>query len=170
MTMPAKAKSAPDASPRTITMKVNGKTYAAPAEPRMSLTDFLREHARTTGVRTNCEHGVCGSCTVLLNGKAVRSCLTLAVQAEGQEIITIEGLAKGSELHPIQQAYWEEHGLQCGFCTPGTIMSLYELLSNNPDPSDAEIYDTLGGHTCRCTGYKQIFNSVKRASELLRGM
>jgi carbon-monoxide dehydrogenase small subunit len=166
----AKEKGTPDASWRPISMTVNGKKYTELAEPRMSLLDFLRDKVNMTGVRSNCEHGTCGVCTILLNGQAIRSCLMLAVQAEGQQIVTVEGIAKGKELHPIQQGLWEEHGLQCGQCSAGIIMSIYELLGANPDPSDEEIYDVLGGHICRCTGYQQIYNSVKRAAELLRGV
>lgn len=153
---------------RTIMVTVNGKRYSARTETRKTLLDFLRHDIHMTGTRAGCEHGICGSCTVLLNGAAVRSCLMLAVQADGQEITTIEGLADGDRLHPIQQAFWEEHGLQCGFCTAGFILSTYELLSRNPNPSDEEIYETLGGHLCRCTGYQDIFESVKRAAELMR--
>ena len=159
---------APEAAPRIITLTVNGRRYAAAAEPRKSLADFLREDIRATGTHVGCEHGVCGACTVLLNGSAVRSCLILAVQADGQEVTTIEGLAKGDQLHPIQQAFWEEHGLQCGFCTGGIIMSMHELLQRNANPSEEEIYETLGGHLCRCTGYQQIVHSVKRAAKLLQ--
>jgi aerobic-type carbon monoxide dehydrogenase small subunit (CoxS/CutS family) len=154
--------------PVTVALTVNGKPYAAAVEPRKSLLDFLREEVRVTGTRAGCEQGACGACTVLLNGAAVRSCLLLAVQADGQEITTIEALATGEQLHPIQQAFWEEHGLQCGHCTAGIILSTLELLTRNAHPSDDEIYDTLGGHICRCTGYQQIVQSVKRAAELLR--
>ncbi|MBI4300752.1 MAG: (2Fe-2S)-binding protein [Chloroflexi bacterium] len=160
---------APEAAPRAITLTVNGKRYSARAEPRKTLADFLREDLGLTGTRVGCEHGSCGACTVLLNGAAVRSCLMLAVQADGQELMTIEGLADGNQLHPIQQAFWEEHGLQCGYCTAGIIMSLYEMLRRNPKPSDEEIYDTLGGHLCRCTGYQDILKSAKLAIKLIGG-
>jgi len=159
----------PDASPRPITLTVNGKTYTAVAEPRKTLLDFLRQDLGLTGTRMGCEHGICGACTVLLEGRAVRSCLLFAVQVEGAELLTIEGLAEGDRLHPIQQAFWEEHGLQCGYCTAGFIMSVYELLSTNPNPSDEQIYETLGGNICRCTGYQDIFRAVKRAAQLMRG-
>lgn len=165
---PASETLAPEAAPRTITLTVNGKRYAAAAAPCKTLADFLREDIRATGTRVGCEHGVCGACTILLNGSAVRSCLMLAVQADGQEITTIEGLASGNQLHPIQQAFWEEHGLQCGFCTAGIIMSVSELLRRVPRPSEEEIYETLGGHLCRCTGYQQIVHSVQRAAQLVR--
>lgn len=158
----------PEAGPRTVTLTVNGKQYAVAVEPRKTLADFLREDIGMTGTRVGCEHGACGACTVLLNGEAVRSCLLLAVQADGQEITTIEALASGDRLHPIQQAFWEEHGLQCGFCTAGIILSTHELLRRHPRPSEEEIYETLGGHICRCTGYQQILESVKRGAELLR--
>ena len=166
--VPTAAADAAEAGTRTIRLTVNGKPYVATAEPRKSLADFLREDIRATGTRVGCEHGVCGACTVLLNGAAVRSCLLLAVQADGQEITTIEALASGGQLHPIQQAFWEEHGLQCGFCTAGIILSTEELLRRTASPSEAEIYETLGGHLCRCTGYQQIVRSVHRAAQLVR--
>jgi len=159
---------APEAGPRTITVTINGKQYAAAVEPRKTLVDFLREDIRATGTHVGCDHGVCGACTVLVNGSPVRSCLMLAVQADGQEVTTIEALADGDKLHPIQQAFWEEHGLQCGYCTGGIIMSLYELLHRTADPSEEEIYETLGGHLCRCTGYQQIVQSARRAVVLMR--
>jgi carbon-monoxide dehydrogenase small subunit len=120
-----------------------------------------------TGTHVCCEHGVCGACTILWNGRAVRSCIMLAVQADGSEIATVEGLAVGGDLHPIQQAFMEEHGLQCGFCTPGFLMSIKELLDRNPNPSDDEIKDVLGGQICRCTGYQTIFAAVRSAIERL---
>ncbi|MCC6382758.1 MAG: (2Fe-2S)-binding protein [Dehalococcoidia bacterium] len=156
----------PQATERTISVVVNGERRSATVLDRKTLADFLREDLELTGTHVGCEHGVCGACTLLLNGRAVRSCLLLAVQADGQEIQTIEGLAKGDELHSIQQAFWEEHGLQCGYCTGGIIMSTLAMLEDNPHPSDEEIYEVLGGHLCRCTGYEDIFKSVKRAIEL----
>ena len=121
-----------------------------------------------TPVHVGCEHGVCGACTILWNGKAVRSCIMLAVQADGADIMTVEGLAQDGQLHPIQQAFMEEHGLQCGFCTPGFLISVYEMLQRNPNPTDAEIKETLGGHICRCTGYQSILKSVRLAAQKLQ--
>jgi carbon-monoxide dehydrogenase small subunit len=147
----------------TVRMKVNGVSHEAAVEPRTTLADFLRGPLALTGTHVGCEHGVCGACTVLVDGRTARSCLMLAVQADGAEITTVEGLATPEGLHPIQQAFVEEHGLQCGFCTPGFLMSLIELLSDNPDPSDDEIKDVLGGQICRCTGYQSIMKSVHSA-------
>jgi len=149
-------------------MTVNGERHEADVEPRTTLVDFLRETLGLTGTHVGCEHGVCGACTVLWNGKAVRSCIMLAVQADGAELTTVEGLASGSTLHPIQQAFLEKHGLQCGFCTPGFMMSIAELLARTSAPSDAEITDTLGGHICRCTGYQTIVEAVHLAVEKMR--
>ncbi len=148
---------------RKIQMNVNGTSYSDEIDVRTTLVDFLRVNCGLTGTHVGCEHGVCGACTILWNGNAVRSCIMLAVQADGSEISTVEGLAPGSELHPIQQAFMEEHGLQCGFCTPGFMMSIYEMISRNPDPSDEEIKDVLGGQICRCTGYQTIFKAVRSA-------
>jgi aerobic-type carbon monoxide dehydrogenase small subunit (CoxS/CutS family) len=155
-------------TPRRIRITVNGRPYEAEVEPRTTLVDFLRGELGLTGTHVGCEHGVCGACTILWNGKAVRSCIMLAVQADGSEIMTVEGLGRDGELHPIQQAFLEEHGLQCGFCTPGFLMSIYELLQRSPDPSDEEIMDTLGGQICRCTGYQAIIASVRSAAAKLR--
>jgi len=153
--------------PRHIRLTVNGKSYDATVEPRTTLVDLLRGELALTGTHVGCEHGVCGACTILWNGKAVRSCIMLAVQADGADVMTVEGLAQDGQLHPIQQAFMEEHGLQCGFCTPGFLMSVYELLERNPDPSDEEIKETLGGHICRCTGYQTIVKSVQLAVQKL---
>ena len=153
---------------RHIGMTVNGERHEAEVEPRTTLVDFLRGTLGLTGTHVGCEHGVCGACTVLWNGKAVRSCIMLAVQADGAELMTVEGLVEGGTLHPIQQAFLEKHGLQCGFCTPGFMISIYELLHRRPEPTDAEIIDTLGGHICRCTGYQAIVESVKLAVEKMR--
>ena len=131
--------------------------------------DFLRGELALTGTHVGCEHGVCGACTVLLEGRAVRSCLMLAVQADGTSLTTVEGLEEDGNLHPIQQAFVEEHGLQCGFCTPGFLMTVCELLENNPDPSEEEVRDALGGQICRCTGYRTILRSVNLAAARLRG-
>ncbi|MBT4161160.1 MAG: (2Fe-2S)-binding protein [Gammaproteobacteria bacterium] len=146
-----------------IEIEVNGQLHHISVEPRRSLADALRHDLATTGVRVGCEHGVCGSCTVLMDGVPVRSCLTLAVQADGQSVRTVESLAEGESLHPIQEAFRQEHGLQCGFCTAGIMLSVSALLEENPDPSDEEIMELLGGHLCRCTGYQQILASVRRA-------
>jgi carbon-monoxide dehydrogenase small subunit len=154
---------------RRIGMTVNGERHEADVEPRTTLVDFLRGGLGLTGTHVGCEHGVCGACTVLWNGKAVRSCIMLAVQADGAELLTVEGLAPDGELHPIQRAFLETHGLQCGFCTPGFMISIYELLHRRPTPSDDEIVDTLGGHICRCTGYQTIVEAVKLAAERMRG-
>ena len=153
---------------RHIGMTVNGERHEADVEPRTTLVDFLRGTLGLTGTHVGCEHGVCGACTVLWNGKAVRSCIMLAVQADGAELMTVEGLAEGGRLHPIQQAFLEKHGLQCGFCTPGFMISIYELLHRRPEPTDDEIVDTLGGHICRCTGYQTIVESVQLAAEKMR--
>ena len=156
-------------TPRRIRLKVNGKPYEAVVEPRTTLVDLLRGELALTGTHVGCEHGVCGACTVLWNGKAVRSCIMLAVQADGSELTTVEGLSPDGQLHPIQQAFMEAHGLQCGFCTPGFLMSVYELLQRTPTPSDDEIKETLGGHICRCTGYQSIMSAVRLAAQKLSG-
>lgn len=148
---------------KRISLKVNGVTHEAEVEPRLTLVDFLRGELGLGGTHVGCEHGVCGSCTILFNGKAARSCLMLAVQADGAEVMTIEGLSTGFELHPIQQAFVEERGQQCGFCTPGFIMTVHDLLGENPNPTDDEIKDALGGNLCRCTGYQSILESVRAA-------
>jgi len=153
---------------RHITVTVNEQPYEAVVEPRTTLVDFLRGELGLTGTHVGCEHGVCGACTILWNGRAVRSCIMLAVQADGGTIMTVEGLGREGALHPIQQAFLEEHGLQCGFCTPGFLMSIYELLERSPDPSDEEIRDTLGGQICRCTGYQAIVAAVRSAAAKLR--
>lgn len=154
----------------TISVTVNGNLYEREVPARMLLSDFLRHELHLTGTHVGCEHGVCGCCTVLLNGEPVRSCLMLAVQADEMALTTIEGLAgTNSELHPIQQAFREKHGLQCGFCTPGIIMSVHAMLHENPDPTDEEIRHGLSGNLCRCTGYQNIVEAVKLAAERLRG-
>lgn len=154
---------------RHISLTVNGETYEADVEPRISLAEFIRETLGLTGTHVGCEHGVCGACTVHVNGLSTRSCLMLAVQADGADVMTVEGLA-GPEgrLHPIQQAFTEEHGLQCGFCTPGMLMATHELLTDNVDPSEEEIMDVLGGQLCRCTGYQGILRAVKLAASEMR--
>ena len=153
---------------RRIALTVNGERHEADVEVRTTLVDFLRGTLGLTGTHVGCEHGVCGACTVLWNGNAVRSCIMLAVQADGAELKTVEGLADGPTLHPIQQAFLEKHGLQCGFCTPGFLMSIYELLARTKAPTDAEITDTLGGHICRCTGYQTIVEAVHLAVQKMR--
>ena len=150
---------------RQVSMSVNGRERTVSVEDRKLLLDTLREELELTSVHAGCEHGVCGACTILIDGKAVRSCLMLTVQADGRDVRTVEGLAANDgTLHPIQQAFLEEHGLQCGFCTPGFLMSVHELLESNPDPTDDEIRDTLGGNICRCTGYQAIFDAVRSAA------
>jgi len=151
-----------------ICVMVNGTVHEAHVEPRTTLVDFLRGELTLTGTHVGCEHGVCGACTVLLEGRAVRSCLMLAVQADGASLTTVEGLEDDGNLHPIQQDFVEEHGLQCGFCTPGFLMTVHELLENSPDPSDDQIRDALGGQICRCTGYQSILRSVRLAVAKLR--
>ena len=152
-----------------ISVTVNGHLYEQRVPVRMLLSDFLRHELHLTGTHVGCEHGVCGCCTVLLNGEAVRSCLMLAVQADGMVLTTIEGMAgTNSELHPIQQAFQEKHGLQCGFCTPGIIMSVHAMLHENASPSEEEIRHELSGNLCRCTGYQNIVEAVKLAAERLR--
>jgi 2-furoyl-CoA dehydrogenase 2Fe-2S iron sulfur subunit len=148
-----------------IALTLNGKKRAAEAEPRTLLSDFLRQSLGATGTHVGCEHGVCGSCTVLIDGVAARSCLTLAVQAEGREVRTVESLAApDGALNPLQAAFRANHALQCGFCTPGILMSFTDYLARNPHPSEAEIRDVLSGHLCRCTGYAGIVAAVKEAA------
>ena len=154
---------------RTIRLTVNGREYERRVAVRWTLADFLRDELGLTGTHLGCEHGVCGACTVVMNGAAVRSCLLLAVQARGAEIRTVEGLADGDTLHPLQEAFWEHHGLQCGFCTPGILMSFVCFLEENPSPSDAEIREALAGNLCRCTGYLGIEKAVRAAATKLAG-
>ncbi len=151
-----------------VRARINGKEYRAETEARTLLSDFLRHDLELTGTHVGCEHGVCGACTVLFDGEAVRSCLLLAVQANGHEIETVEGLAPAEDagaLHPLQEALWETHGLQCGFCTPGFLMTLVPFLERNPDPSEREIREAISGNLCRCTGYQHIVDAVKLAAE-----
>ncbi|MGE3273022.1 MAG: (2Fe-2S)-binding protein [Chloroflexota bacterium] len=153
-----------------IHVTVNGQMYARSVEPRLLLSDFIRHHLGLTGTHVGCEHGVCGACTVLVDGETARACLMFAVQADGSEITTVEGLAaSGTELHPLQQAFWDAHGLQCGFCTPGILISMTALLRENPAPSNDEIRAGLSGNLCRCTGYQNIVAAVKQAAEQLAG-
>ena len=152
-----------------ITVTVNGRSYEREAEPRRLLSDFLREDLRLTGTHVGCEHGVCGACTVLMDGQSTRSCLTFAVMADGAEIDTIEGLGTIDDMHPLQTAFWEKHGLQCGVCTPGMLMTAVELLRENPDAGREEIRETLSGNLCRCTGYQTIVEAIESAAETMRG-
>lgn len=156
------------AEARDITVIVNGKVHRAKAEPRLLLSDFIRQNLRLTGTNIGCEQGACGACTVRMNGQIVRSCITLAVQAHDSEIETVEGMASAGELHPIQQAFNEEHGLQCGFCTPGMLLTAQALLDANSDPSDDQIREHMSGNICRCTGYQGIINSVRCAAAKLQ--
>ena len=151
-----------------ISLTINGKPVAAEVEGRTLLVDLIREQLKLTGTHVGCDTSQCGCCTVDLNGDMVKSCAMLAVQADGASIVTIEGLAKGDTLHPVQQAFTECHGLQCGFCTPGMIMASVGILKANPDPSEADIVKGLEGNLCRCTGYVNIVKSVKRAAELMK--
>jgi carbon-monoxide dehydrogenase small subunit len=151
-----------------ITLKVNGTRFERAVEPRRLLADFLREDLDLKATHVGCEHGVCGACTVLVDGQAVRSCLSFAVQADGCEVRTADGLAKGGKLNALQQAFWEKHGLQCGFCTPAMLMVATELLERNPRPSKAEIEEAISSNLCRCTGYYTIVESVQRAAELMQ--
>lgn len=150
----------------TITVDVNGESRTSEVEPRLLLTHYLREVLNLTGTHVGCDTSNCGACTVILDGKAVKSCTVLAVRADGSKVTTIEGLAKkNGELHPLQDAFWEKHGLQCGFCTPGMIMSAYDLLSNNPSPTENEIREGMAGNLCRCTGYHNIVKAIEYAAE-----
>jgi len=154
---------------RLVRMMVNGEPREGMAEPRLHLADFLRGELKLTGTHVGCEHGVCGACTVVMDGVSARSCLTLAVQAEGCTVTTIEGLSADDQvLHPLQQAFHETHALQCGFCTPGILMSLKELLEHESDPDADMIRDVLSGHLCRCTGYQNIVAAALRAVEIMR--
>lgn len=147
-----------------INLKINGKSYSQDVEPRLLLIHFLRDVAGLTGAHVGCETSLCGACTVELNGKAIKSCTMFAVQANGAEIVTVEGLANDGKLHRVQEAFWNEHGLQCGFCTPGMIMASKQIIDRNPAPTDDEIRHGLEGNVCRCTGYQHIVNAVKAAA------
>jgi carbon-monoxide dehydrogenase small subunit len=153
---------------RSITVTVNGQEYRRQVEPRRLLSDFLRDDLELKGTHVGCEHGICGACTILFNGQTARSCLMFAIQVDGAQVKTIEGLATNGELHPLQQGFWENHGLQCGFCTPGFLLSAHELLERNPNPTEEEVREGLSGNMCRCTGYKQIVDSVLDAAEKMR--
>jgi len=152
----------------SIKVTVNGNTQQHQVEPRLLLVHYLRDVLGLTGTHIGCETSLCGACTVLLNGRAVKSCTLLAVQANGAQIITIEGLAANGQLHPVQQGFWEEHGLQCGYCTPGMILTACDLLARNPDPSESEIRRAIAGNLCRCTGYQHIVAAVENAARKMR--
>ncbi len=152
-----------------VTLTINGQSYTRNVEPRMLLSDFLRHELGLMGTHVGCEHGVCGACTILVDGESARSCLMFAVQADGLSITTVEGLAKDKDnLHPLQQSFWEAHGLQCGYCTPGILMSMIPFLKQNPNPTEDEIRHALSGNLCRCTGYQHIVDAVKLASEKMK--
>ncbi len=154
-----------------ITVTVNTTEYSRSVEARLLLSDFLRHDLELTGTHVGCEHGVCGACTVLLDGAPVRSCLLFAVQANGREVMTVEGLSTGpnpEQMHPLQTGFWDAHGLQCGYCTPGILMSIVPFLEENPDPSEQEIREALSGNLCRCTGYQKIVEAVQVGARLMR--
>jgi aerobic-type carbon monoxide dehydrogenase small subunit (CoxS/CutS family) len=151
-----------------IATTVNGVRYERDVEARLLLVDFLREDLDLVGTHAGCEHGVCGTCTVLMNGESIRSCITFAVQADGQEITTVEGLVGNGEMHPLQEAFWEKQGLQCGYCTPGMLLRAHEILTENPDPSREEVKEAISSNLCRCTGYAFIVDSVLEAAQRMR--
>ncbi len=151
-------------SQRAIRLTVNGIEYQESAEARMSLADFLREKLGLTGTHLGCEHGVCGACTVLLEGEAIRACLMLAVQADGASLMTVEGLAEGEQLHPLQRAFQENHALQCGFCTPGILMTAYAFLQEEANPTEQQVREAISGNICRCTGYAPIIQAILQSS------
>jgi carbon-monoxide dehydrogenase small subunit len=153
---------------KRVSLRINGVEQTHEVEPRLLLVDFLRDVARLTGTHVGCDTSICGACTVMLNGAAVKSCTVLTVQADGTELLTIEGLAQGDKLHPLQEAFWECHGLQCGFCTPGMILSAHQLLIRNPKPTENEIRHALDGNLCRCTGYQHIVDAVQYAAKRMR--
>lgn len=151
-----------------VSIHVNGRRYEREVDARLLLSDFLRHELGLTGTHVGCEHGVCGACTVLLEGEAVRSCLLFAVQCDGLELTTVEGLAQGpGDLHPLQEAFWEAHGLQCGFCTPGMLLTVLPFLERNPQPTEAQIRQEISGNLCRCTGYQHIVDAVQLAAQKL---
>jgi aerobic-type carbon monoxide dehydrogenase small subunit (CoxS/CutS family) len=152
-----------------IATTVNGIRYERDVEPRLLLVDFLREELDLVGTHVGCEHGVCGTCTVLMNGESIRSCITFAVQADGQELTTVEGLVGNGGMHPLQEAFWENQGLQCGYCTPGMLLRAHEILAENPDPSREEVKEAIASNLCRCTGYAFIVDSVLDAAKRMRG-
>jgi aerobic carbon-monoxide dehydrogenase small subunit len=147
-----------------VSITVNGRVRSGQVEPRMLLVHFLREHLNLTGAHVGCDTSQCGACTVILDGRSAKSCTILAVQADGSEVTTIEGLAKDGQLHPLQEAFWEEHGLQCGYCTPGMILSAVNLLTDNPQPTERQVREGISGNFCRCTGYQHIVNAIQHAA------
>jgi len=151
-----------------ISLKVNGRAHTSEVEPRLLLVHYLRDTLGLTGTHIGCETSICGACTVLVDGKAVKACTLLAVQADGRDLTTIEGLAKDGKLHPVQEGFWEEHGLQCGYCTPGMILAGAALLAENPDPGEAEIRRAIAGNLCRCTGYQHIVNALQSAAKKMK--
>lgn len=153
---------------QTVSMTINGHVYTDEVEPRLTLADFIRRRCGLTGTHLGCEHGVCGACTIMVDGRTARACLMLAVQADGCTLTTVEGLAEGERLTPLQEAFWNNHGLQCGFCTPGMLMCATELLQTDPDPTAEKVRTCLSGNLCRCTGYDSIVTSVLSAAERLR--
>jgi carbon-monoxide dehydrogenase small subunit len=158
----------PEPQPVRIQLTVNGKPCALAVEPRLLLVEMIREALDLTGTHVGCDTTYCGACTVLLNGLPVKSCTVLAVQADQGEVLTVEGLATNGELHPIQQAFMDQHGLQCGYCTPGMLLAAYYLLAHNPRPNERDIRKAIAGNTCRCTGYQNIFRAIESAAELMR--
>jgi len=156
------------AKPVSISIKVNGRMYRHGVEPRLLLSDFLRIELGLTGTHVGCEHGVCGACTILVNGESARSCLLLAAQLDGMEVTTVEGLGTSATMHPVQKAFHEHHALQCGFCTPGMLMTAIDLLKKSPHASDEEIREGLSGNLCRCTGYENIVRAVRAAADALK--
>ena len=153
----------------SVSVEVNGRTYERQVEARLLLADFIRSEIGLTGTHVGCEHGVCGACTVLMDGEPVRSCIMLAVQADGHSLTTVEGLATGEkDLHPLQRGFWEAHGLQCGFCTPGILMTLLPFLQENPQPTEAQIRSAISGNLCRCTGYQHIVTAVQKAADFIQ--
>jgi carbon-monoxide dehydrogenase small subunit len=153
---------------KTVSVTINGTAHTREVEPRLLLVDFLRDVVGLTGTHIGCDTSICGACTILVNGAAVKSCTMLAIQADGADLLTIEGLYREEKYHPIQEAFWECHGLQCGFCTPGMILSAYQLLERNPKPAEAEIRRALDGNLCRCTGYQHIVDAVQYAAKRIK--
>jgi len=156
------------ASKKKVSIRVNGVEHSHEVEPRLLLVHYLRDVVGLTGTHIGCDTSICGACTVMLNGTAVKSCTMLAVQADGEDVLTIEGLSQGDKFHPIQEGFWECHGLQCGFCTPGMILSAYQLLERNPKPTEKEIRHALDGNLCRCTGYQHIVDAVQYAAKRIK--
>jgi aerobic carbon-monoxide dehydrogenase small subunit len=153
---------------KKVSIRINGVEHTREVEPRLLLVHFLRDAVGLTGTHIGCETSICGACTVMLNNAAIKSCTVLAVQAEGADVLTIEGLAQGEKLHPIQEGFWECHGLQCGFCTPGMILAAHQLLMRNPQPTDDEIRHAIDGNLCRCTGYQHIVDAVQYAAKAMK--